>query len=145
MSEKADRFERLFIRADAIRERRASGYWLPIIEHLALRGYGIALLDLAAWRTEGGERKELGRFGNPASALGMMYRAYRAGERLAAYNLAISYFNVGDMGAYRYWLARAARSGDTDLRDEFGRFETRKPHALARRLRRLRPRRRDEF
>jgi len=73
----------------------------------------------------------------------MMMRGYRDREPFAATNLAISYFNIGDLAGYRHWLTRAAAIGEMDAEAELKRFETRKPQELARRLGRHRPYRRD--
>ncbi|WP_337847251.1 hypothetical protein [Sphingomonas sp.] len=126
-----------------ILERRANGYGEPILRHLALRGYGPALLDLANRYTQTGSLKELGRLQNRNSPIAQTYRAYRNGELNAAQNMAMSLYNVGDLHGYRRWLYRAARMGDLDARRELSHFGVRQPHGLARRLRRLRPLRRD--
>jgi hypothetical protein len=139
MPTRETKFENLHARVDAIQERRASGFWEPILWHLALRSYGTAQLRLADYYTYNGNCEELGRLGDAFSPLGMMYRAYRKGERFAGYNLALTYFNVGDMRGYRHWLFKAARAGDPEAKKELKQFQTRKPHRLARRLRRLRP------
>ena len=83
--------------------------------------------------------------GDSFSPLGLMYRAYGKGDRLAAQNLALSYFNIGSLGGYRHWLAKGARAGDLEAADELKRFETRKPHGLAKRIGRLRPKRHGEW
>ena len=131
--------QRLWERAFDIRELQANGHWLPIVRHLALRGHGPALLTLASWETQLGRRRELGRMQDRFSALGLMHRAWKLGDPLAGQNLALTFFNIGDLGRYRYWLARAANAGDADAKAERRRFETRKPHGLAFRLRRGRP------
>lgn len=136
-------FDSLYARAESIQERRACGYWEPILWHLALRGHSLSRLRLADWRSRMGTRVELGRFGDAYSPLGLMYGAYRKGANFAGINLAISYFNIGDMAGYRHWLAKAAKAGEHGAKEELKLFETRKPHSLARRLRRLRPLKRD--
>lgn len=138
-----DRFEASFERAEAILEGRLNGYGMPILRHLALRRYGPAMLSLAGRKTDTGRRSELGRVSDPFSPAGLMYRAYRLGEINAAQNMAMSLFNIGDIWGYRHWMHRAARAGDTNAATELKLFETRQPHNLARRLRRLRPYRRD--
>ena len=136
-------FDTLYARAEAIQERRANGYWEPIFWHLALRGHSLSRLRLADWYSRQGTKVELGRFGDGYSPLGLMYSAYRKGESFAGTNLAISYFNIGDMAGYRYWLAKAAKPAEPGAKEELKLFETRKPHRLARRLKRLRPLKRD--
>ncbi|OSZ68973.1 hypothetical protein CAP39_09090 [Sphingomonas sp. IBVSS1] len=116
-------------RADAIRNRRANGRWLPILWHLALRGHGLSLLQLADWYTFHGEHP--GRMQDRFSPAGMMRHALRRQERFAGLHLALTCFNLGDLGGYRHWLARAARAGDTEAAAERRRFEIRKPHRLA--------------
>lgn len=137
------REDRLFRRAWLILDGKAPGFGLPILRHLALRGYGAAMLELANRDTSGGQRAELGRLSDSASPFGQFYRAYRGGADYAAQNLAMTFFNVGELARYRHWLHRAARAGDLDARAELRRFETRKPHRLAWQLRRGRPCRRD--
>jgi hypothetical protein len=137
------RDDRLFLRALQILDGKASGFGLPKMRHLALRGYGAAMLDLANRETQNGLRNELGRISDRSSPLALTYRAYRMGEQNAAQNMAMSYYNVGDLAGYRNWLHRAAQAGDFDAKVELGLFEIRKPHRLARRLRRWRPHRRD--
>jgi hypothetical protein len=135
--------DRLFARADAILEGRENGLGVPILWHLALRKYGPAMLSLASRATATGVYSELGRMSNAYSPLGLMHRAYRLGELNAAQNLAMTYFYVGNLAMYRHWMRKAASAGDTDAAQELGRFETRQPYNLAKRLRRLRPVRRD--
>jgi len=139
-----DRLDRLIDRAEAILAGRRNGFGMPILQHLALRQYGPALLSLAGRETYAGHRSELGRVCDAFSPAGMMYRAYRLGQLNAAQNMAMSLFNVGDLQGYRSWMHRAARAGDTDAAAELKLFETRQPHNLARRLRRLRPCRRED-
>lgn len=137
------REDRLFLRALQILEGKANGFGLPIMRHLALRGYGPAMLDLANRNAQTGSMKELGRIWNRATPLGLTYRAYRLGEDNAAQNMAMSYYNIGDLAGYRRWLYCAARGGNSDAKYELRLFEIRMPHRLARRLGRLRPYRRD--
>lgn len=139
-----DRSDRLFGRAHAILAGRGAGFGEPILWHLALRHYGPAMLEIAARETREGKRSELGRTAAPFSPLGLMYRAYRQGEPNAAQNIAMSLFNIGDMAGYRRWIRLAARRGDADAGHDAKCFALRQPHAHARRLRRLRPLRRDE-
>jgi len=137
------REDRLFQRAQRILEGQANGFGEPILWHLALRGYGPAMLDLAGRYTQTGSSSELGRLQDRNSPIGQTYRAYRNGEPNAAQNMAMSRFNVGDLAGYRRWLHRAARTGDLDVQRELSCFAVRQPHRLARKLRRLRPYRRD--
>lgn len=131
--------DRLFAHADAILSGQGTVLGESILWHLALRLYGPAMLAIANRATYGGRRAEIGRTANPWSPAGMMRRAYRAGEPNAAQHMAMTLFNVGDMAGYRRWMHRAVRAGDANALNEVQRFETRQPHALARRLRRLRP------
>ncbi len=138
-----NKLDRLYDKAEAILEGKAIGLGEPILWHLALRHYGPATLAIANRKTWNGRRSELGRTSDAHSPIGMMYRAYRSGEPNAAQNMALTLFNVGDMVGYRAWMRRAARVGDTNAVAETRRFETRLPHRLARKLRRLRPSRVD--
>lgn len=101
------------------------------------------MLCLANRKTQMGYRSELGRLSDAFSPAGLIYRAYKQGELYAAQNMAMSLFNVGDLAGYRHWMRRAARAGEAEAEAELKLFETRQPHNLARRLRRLRPHRRD--
>ena len=139
----SSRNQRLFARAEAIFEGKAIGFGEPVLWHLALRRHAPAMLALANRYTQMGSRSELGRMSDPFSPVGMTYRAYRQGEPNAAQNMAMSLFNVGDIARYRHWMHKAARAGDVNAAEDLQRFETRQPHNLARRLRRLRPHRRD--
>jgi hypothetical protein len=139
----SSRNERLFARAEAILEGKAVGFGEPVLWHLALRKHAPAMLVLANRYTQTGSRRELGRMSDPFSPIGMTYRAYRQGETNSAQNIAMSLLNVGDMAGYRHWMYKAARAGDLNAAEDLQRFETRQPHNLARRLRRLRPYRRD--
>ncbi|WP_380939700.1 hypothetical protein [Sphingomonas floccifaciens] len=118
-----------------IRDGRANGFWLPIIRRLALRRMPEALTVLAD--VEGDER--------PMKARLDYRRAWRLGSPVAAYNRAIDAFNRGQLASYRHWLRRAADAGDAEAKDEVRRFETRLPHADARRIGRHRPYRRSEL
>ncbi|HYD36663.1 MAG TPA: hypothetical protein VEA60_03560, partial [Allosphingosinicella sp.] len=76
------------------------------------------------------------------AALALLRRAARRGDRVSAYNLAITHRNRGDMLNYRRAMARAARL-DRDAEAELRRFKTRFPETVMRRFRRLEPARRD--
>jgi hypothetical protein len=140
-----DKADRLYMRADAILERRANGFAMPILRHLALRRYGPAMLTIACDATASGEGAVLGRISDARSPAGIMYRAHRLGWCIAAQNLALTLFYAGDLAGYRHWLRKAARMGDEDALAELRRFETRQPFPLARRLGRIRPHRRSEI
>ena len=101
------------------------------------------MLVLASRLTQTGSGAELGRISDSFCPAGMTYRAWRKGEPNATQNMAMSLFNVGDMAGYRRWMRKAAKGGDVNALEDVRRFETRQPHDLARRLRRLRPHRRD--
>lgn len=140
MSKKTDQ---LFARAEAILDGRGNGFGMPILRTLARSRYGPAMLSLAARETVAGHRKDLGRIADANSPAGLMYRAFRQGECNAAQNFALTLFYLGDLAGYRRWLRRAARCGDENAAEELGRFETRQPWPLARRIKRKRPFRRD--
>ncbi|WP_086606824.1 hypothetical protein [Erythrobacter donghaensis] len=136
--------ERLFLRADAIMERRANGFAMPVLEHLALRGYAQAMLELARWDTRSGDPRAIGRICDTRSPAALMRLAHRLGDITAAQNLAMTLFHAGDLAGYRHWLRRAARAGDAEAGAELRRFEVRQPFSLARRIGRIRPLRRSE-
>lgn len=138
------RDDRLFLRADAILERRANGHALPILRHLAQRRYPPAMLALARWHTQSGDPAAIGRISNPHSPAALMRGAHLLGDITAAQNLAMTLFHAGDLAGYRHWLGKAARAGDPDAGAELRRFEQRQPFPLARRVRRCRPLRRCE-
>ena len=139
------RNERLWTRAWSIREGRARGKWLPIIQHLALRGEPHAIIELADWYS-GSDGTDLGAAADAFAPAGLYCRALRKGEPRGAYNLAMSHFNRNERGRYRHWLGKAARAGDGAAALQFGHFETRLPHAVARLIGRHRPEaKRDEF
>lgn len=139
------RADRLFARADAILEGRANGFAMPVLEHLALRRYGPAMLELARRATASGDRGAIGRVQDAGSPAGLMYRAHRRGEYTAAQNFAMTLFHAGDLAGYRHWLRKAARGGDTDAAAELRRFELRQPFPAARWVGRVRPLRRSEL
>lgn len=139
----SDRSDRLFSRAEAILAGKSNGFGMPILQMLAHKRYGPAMLSLAARKTDTGKRADLGRFSHATSPAGLMYRAFQQGEVNAAQNLALTLFYAGDLPGYRKWLRRAARGGDKDAAKELSRFEVRQPYPLARRMKRIRPFRRD--
>lgn len=122
--------ERLFNRAMLILDRRANGFGEPILWHLALRRYGWGMTEFA---------RRLGSPGKIAdgwSADGLNYRAWRAGNDTAAWNMAMTCFNRRDLVGYRRWLRRAAKTGNHDATESLPHFETRLPHGVARDIRR---------
>lgn len=139
-----ERLERLWLRAWKIAEQNGTGHRLPILHHLAMHGHELGLLDLANFMVVDGDRKSVGRLADNYSPVRLLYRAFRAGSPTAAQNLAMTHFWLNDLTGYRHWLNKAARAGDEDARLELKRFETRQPFGLAKRMRRLRPLRRDE-
>jgi hypothetical protein len=108
---------------------------MGLLWHLALRRYPSVMTELSRRIGEDG-LSAADRF----SAAGLAYRAFRQGDPLAAYNLAMSCFNRRDLRGYRHWLRLAAHAGD-DARGQLRRFETRLPHGAARDIGRGRPRR----
>ena len=86
-----------------------------------------------------------GRLADGFSQAGLCYRAWRLGYGYGAQHLAMNAFNTYDMHGYRTWLRRAANAGDKDSARELKRFETRLPHANARRVGRKRPHRKSDF
>jgi hypothetical protein len=140
------REDRLFERAEAIMQRRANGFYLPILQHLARRSHGEGMLILAQFNAD----NDCFGPGVPAQvgSAAWLYRRlwHRGGEvaALAAQNLAMIRFDVGDLQGYRHWLRRAALSGDVDAGHELRRFETRQPSVAARAIGRGRPWRRIE-
>ncbi len=139
----------LYHRAMDIQDGKANGLWVPILRHLMLRGHSDAMIALAHWYTDDNNPRDLDEIGGPYTAANLYYRVWRrggpAGAR-AAHSLAMSYFNRGDIGRYRYWLRRGARLGDYSCRIYEKHFETRLPHATARRIGRHRPEgKRDQF
>ncbi|MES2054444.1 MAG: hypothetical protein V4564_00775 [Pseudomonadota bacterium] len=133
------RTERLYCRALKIAAGGTPGLWLLIMQHLAFRGHIGAMRELANWYSRSNRVEALGAAGDHSSAAGLYRRAWRRGDAYAAQHLAMSCFNRGDLQGYRRWIGRAAQAGDTDARREARRFETRLPHANARKIGRLRP------
>ena len=139
------RNERLYARALLIQDEQAHGFWVPAMQHLAWRGDMDAMVAVADWYAQP-FATELGSYSDPFSAFGLYRRAWRKGSAHAAYNLAMSFFARRDLASYRHWLRQAARAGDATAGFPFRRFETRRPHANARRIGRLRPEaKRDDF
>lgn len=115
----------LYARAADILEGRRNGHALPILRKLALHAYPPGMNMLVDFEDDG-------------RALTLQRRAAASGDANSLYNLAMTYLNRGDLGRYRYWLARAARI-DPTVRHELRGFRTRYPHEAMRRLRRLCP------
>ena len=141
------REDRLFERARAIMERRANGFYMPILHHLARRGHAPAMLGLAGLFTRGNDPADLGvasRAGTPAWLYRRVWLRGGSDACLAAQNIAMSRFNIGDLHGYRLWLRRAQMLGDNDAGLELDRFETRLPFGAAKAIGRGRPWRRSE-
>lgn len=140
------RADRLYERAQAIMDRRANGFYMPILRHLARRGHAHATLELAGLFSQYNDPAELGAMSQVGKPAWFYRRIWRRGgdyAQLAAQNLAMSYFNVGNLRSYRLWLRRAHMLGDSDAGLELDRFETRLPHESAHAIRRGRPQRRN--
>jgi hypothetical protein len=133
------REDRLYLKALKIRYEGGSGFWLPIVQHLALRGYTAALRELGDWRAGEGDEALFGTPSNRNSPAGLYRRAFRSGDVIAANNAAVSCFNRNDMSGYRSWLRLAANAGDTDSCRQLRYFELRLPHARPQKIKRLRP------
>ena len=141
------REERLFTRAGAIMRRQANGHYLPILDHLVRRGHVPAMLELAGLFSQDNDPADLGAMSRVGTAAWLYRRVWvRGGEeaQLAAQNLAMSRFNIGDLQGYRLWLQRAKALGDDDAGHELGHFETRLPHGAVHAIGRGRPWRRSE-
>lgn len=132
--------DRLYLRGLAIRYEGHRGLWMPIMWHLALRGYPGAMIELADWFSADASVESMGAVADAFSAAGLYRRAYLKGDARAAKNFAVSHFNRGDLHGYRTWLRRAAIAGDTKAMVELRYFELRLPHRHARKVGRLRPR-----
>lgn len=143
---RAERLDRLYLRAIEIREGRALGLWLPIMWHLALRRYPAAMVELADWYNHDNRLAWFGAAASSFSPAGLYHRATRYGDSRAAHNAAMSCFNRNDMSGYRRWLRQAAKLGDEMAQRQLANFELRLPHESARKIRRIRPnQKRDEF
>jgi len=116
---------KLYGRALDILEGRSNGHALPIIRVLTLRGFAPAATVLSDYVSD-------------AEAIRMLRREARRGDGTAAYNLAITHRNRGDMASYRRALAFAAKL-DGDAASELRQFKTRFPYEVMRRFRRLAP------
>jgi len=131
--------QRLWSRYWGIRDDHQNGFATSIVWHLALRRDPLAMTEL------GSTFERPGRIADSFSQEGLAYRAFRHGHPNGAQHLAMNAFNRRDLAGYRYWLARAAKSGDRDALCELRRFEVRLPHTNARRIGRKRPHRRADF
>lgn len=124
-----DRDCALYLRALAILEGRSNGHALPVLRRLTLRGFAPAVNLMSDHVVD-------------REAVRLLRREARKGDPLSAYNLAVTYRNLGDMLNYRRALARAARL-DPEAAEEMASFKTRFPHSVMRRFRRLEPAPRD--
>lgn len=131
--------ERLWSRYWGIRDDHQNGYAMPILWHLALRRDPLAMTEL------GSTFGRPGRIADPFSQEGLAYQAFRHGHPNGAQHLALNAFNRRNLAGYRFWLGRAARSGDSEAARELRRFEVRLPHMNSRRIGRQRPHRRSDF
>lgn len=131
--------DRLYLKALAIRYERKPGRWLPIIWHLALRGYDAAMTDLADWYSADNSAAAFGKPADAFSPAGLYRRASRKSDNRAAMNASMSCFNRADLTGYRQWLRRAARAGDETAGKELRYFEIRLSHTAAGKIGRLRP------
>jgi len=96
MDERLSKLEHLWLH-DPVANKNMGLLW-----HLALRRSAMAMTELA---------RQLGSGGSMADAFsprGLSRRACRQGHGMAAYNLAMDYFNDRDLQNYRHWLRRAA-------------------------------------
>lgn len=109
----SDRNWKLYARALDILEGRATGHALPMIRKLARRGFAPAVTVLSDYVSD-------------AEAVRLLRKEARRGDATAAYNLAITYRNRGDMLGYRTALAQAAQL-DPEAALELRRFRTRFP------------------
>jgi hypothetical protein len=118
---------KLYARAIDILEGRAAGHALPIIRKLAGRRFPPAVTVLSDYVSE-------------AEAIRLLRQEARRGDATAAYSLAVTHRNRGDMLGYRTALAHAARL-DADAASELRRFKTRFPEQVMRQFGRLAPER----
>ncbi len=140
------RDDRLYLKALQIRYESGRGLWLPIMQHLALRGHPAAIREIADWRAGTNDEAPFGKPSDANCAAGLYRRAYKSGDAIAANSAALSCFNRNDMLGYRRWLHYAANAGDRDSAKQLRHFETRLPHGRAKMIGRLRPpQKRDEW
>lgn len=130
--------DRLTAKTQTWLDGHSPGDGFGILRHLALRREPNALTELSRLAAK------RGRMADSHSSPGLAYRAARLGHPPAAYNLAMTCFNRGDLQGYRRWLRRAASLGDTDAAKQLVRFETRLPHDAAMAIGRGRPYRADD-
>jgi hypothetical protein len=114
---------KLYSRALDILEGRSKGDALPVIRKLVRRRFAPAITILSDYVSE-------------AEAIRLLRQRAGRGDPTAAYNLAITHRNRGDMLNYRTALARAARL-DPEAASELRGFKTRFPDQVMRRFRRL--------
>jgi hypothetical protein len=126
--------DKLYARALAIYDRKANGLYMPILQHLAMRRYPAAMALLA--NLEYGAPAHIA---NPFSAAGLLRRAWRLGDKVAAQNMAMTHFNNNEMAGFRLWARRAAKLGDECSAEYVKHFDTRLPHGDARKIGRHRP------
>jgi hypothetical protein len=127
MADGSDTNWKLYARALDILEGRSTGHALPIIRKLARRRFPPAVTILSDYVSE-------------AEAIRLLRQQARRGDATAAYNLAITHRNRGDMLGYRTALANAAKL-DADAASELRGFKTRFPEEVMRQFRRLAPER----
>lgn len=136
--------ERAYERALLIQAGRSLGFWVPIMKHLAMRGFAPAMIDLASWMVDETGNSDFRKAAMPGDAANLYRRAHRQGDERAAQHMAMTCFNRHDLAGYRLWLRRAHYTGDEDALAELRKFETRLPHFAAKRHSRCRPHRRSE-
>ena len=132
--------DRLYLKALRIRYDQKPGLCVSILWHLAFQRDSEAMIDLACWVCDNSKWPgELGSRQDAFSPAGLYYRAFRMRNARAAQHLAMQCFNRNDLRGYRYWLRQGAKLGDGYASNQLSHFETRMPHATARRIGRLRP------
>ena len=132
------RQDKLEAKTKAWLDEHKPSHRVGILPYLAFRKVPMAMTELAR------VTKPSGGMADPFSSSGLAYRAFRRGDAIAAYNLAIDCFNRRDLSGYRRWLRRAADAGDADAANQLARFETRLPHGAAFDVGRGRPSRADD-
>ena len=120
----------MFARADDMEEGRTAGDAFSIYQSLAVQGVPEAQYVLGNIYTDRREPIQ-----SQATGLRWYRQAIARGHPAAMYNLAINCRNLGDLGGYRFWLARAAQI-DPESRPELKQFRIRFPHSVMRRWRR---------